>query len=48
MPCTRNHNVQLRNDRLAPQEKMDILASLAVMKGGIFPAAATKYVIAHM
>ena len=47
-PCTRNHNVQLRNGRLAPQEKADILASLAVMKGGTFPAAATKYVIAHM
>ena len=47
-PCTRNHNVQLRNGRLAPQEKADVLASLAIMKGGIFPAAATKYVIAHM
>ena len=47
-PCTRNHNVQLRNGRLAPQEKADVLASLAVMKGGIFPAAATKYVLAHM
>ena len=48
-PCTRNHNVQLHNGRLAPQEKADVLASLAIMKGGIFlPVAATKYVIAHM
>ena len=47
-PCTRNHNLQLHNGRLAPQEKADVLASLAVMKDGIFLAAATKYVIAHM
>ena len=48
LPCTRNHNLQLHKGRLAPQEKADVLASLAVMKDGIFPAAATKYVIAHM
>ena len=47
-PCTQNHNLQLHNGRLAPQEKADVLASLAIMKGGIFPAAPTKYVIAHM
>ena len=47
-PCMRNHNLQLHNGRLAPQEKADVLASLAVMKDGIFPAPATKYVIAHM
>ena len=38
-PCSRNHNVQLHAGKLA---------SLANMKGGIFPAAATKYIVAHL
>ena len=47
-PCSRNHNVQLHVGKLAPQEKADALASLVNMKGGIFPAAATKYIVAHL
>ena len=47
-PCLRNHNVQLHAGKLALQEKADALASLGNMKVGIFPTAATKYIVAHL
>ncbi len=47
-PCHRNHAVRLTAGKLQPQDKADLLAALPNMKGGTFPAAATKYIIANM
>jgi hypothetical protein len=46
--CPRNHAVHLTAGKLTPQDKADALAALAHMKGAVFPAAATKYIVANM